>query len=77
MAPIATEQTTIVLGAPQDWNAMAKGACLGLPVAMDDGNFYPYWRASWRERLSILFGRPVRLSVASKAHPPVMLDLKE
>jgi hypothetical protein len=74
MTPISNELTSVVLGAPQGWNARAKGPCVGLPVAMDDGNFYSYWRATWRERLAILFGTPIRLIVAGQAHPPVTLD---
>jgi hypothetical protein len=78
MTPIKTEHTTHVLGAPQGWNANAHGPCVGLPVLrqVDAGlpEFYSYWRATWRERLAIFFGRPVRLCVVGQAHPPVHID---
>lgn len=75
MQPIKTDRTNLVLGAPQGWNAMAHGPCIGLPVIQtEDPYFYSYWRASWRERLAVLFGRPVRLCIAGQAHPPVSID---
>jgi hypothetical protein len=78
MKPIKNEHTTIVLGAPQGWNADALGPCEGLPVVVErEGNhllFFSYWRGTWRERLAVLFGRPVRLCVTGNAHPPVHLD---
>jgi hypothetical protein len=76
MIPTRNELTTRTLGAPPDWNEEARGPCIGLPVAFDsnDPAFYSYWKATWRERLAILFGRPVRLCVASRSHPPVHID---
>lgn len=75
MQPIKTEGTNLVLGAPQGWDAVLHGPCVGLPVIKtEDPYFYSYWATTWRERLAILFGRPVRLCVASTAHPPVSLD---
>lgn len=74
MTPTTNELTTITLGAPKNWDADARGPCSGLPVCFQDGEFYSYWKTTWRERLAILFGRPVRLCVASAAHPPVHLD---
>lgn len=78
MTPVQNEHTTRILGAPQGWNASAHGPCNGLPVLMEDDaglrTFYSYWRATWRERLAILFGRTVRLCVTGQAHPPVHLD---
>lgn len=78
MTPLKTEHTNLVLGAPQGWNANAHGPCIGLPVLMQDDEglrtFYSYWTGTWRERLAILFGRPVRLCVVGQSHPPVHLD---
>lgn len=74
MKPTTNELTTLTLGAPKNWDAEKNGPCGGLPVCFQDGEFYSYWTASWRERLEILFGRPVRLCVVSGAHPPVHLD---
>lgn len=78
MKAVANEWTKDILGAPSNWNAERDGPCLGLPVLIerDDGGlkcFYSYWRTTWRERLAILFGRPVRL-VVTGMHPPVHID---
>lgn len=74
MRPIKTKATTRVLGAPVGWNEELHGPCEGLPVAYGDGFIASYWTPSWRERLAILMGRPIRLSVAGVTQPPVMLD---
>jgi len=76
MKPFKHPLATFTLRAPKDWNEVKRGPCYGLPVYFDasDPSFYSYWVATWRERLAILFGRPVRLCVASNVHPPVHLD---
>lgn len=75
MQPIKTRHTNKVLGAPKDWDELKHGPCIGLPVVeTEDPYFYSYWSLTWRERLSVLIGRPVRLCIAGRAHPPVMLD---
>lgn len=76
MKPTKNELTTRTLAAPANWDEDTRGPCEGLPVAFDpdDPAFYSYWTTTWRERLAILFGRPVRLCVAAMAHPPVHLD---
>ena len=76
MTPIRNKFTNHVLGAPVNWDAEKHGPCIGLPIcAADEGYNYSYWSLSWRERLQVLFGRPVRLCVLSTTgHPPVMLD---
>lgn len=76
MKPIKTATTTTVLGAPRDWDEERLGECVGLPVAYGDGCISSYWSPTWRERLAILMGRPVRLTVAGLGHPPVMLDVE-
>lgn len=78
MKPIRTRATTRTLGAPSGWDKDRLGPCQGLPVAQGDGFLCSYWRPSWRERLLILLGRPIRLSVAGEStQPPVMLDTEE
>jgi hypothetical protein len=74
MTPIAIENATHVLGKPQSWDEEIMGKCEGLSVVKADGVLYSYWRASWRERIRVLFTGKVRLCVASASHPPVMLD---
>jgi hypothetical protein len=77
MQPIKTDATNKILGAPPEWNVARHGPCIGLPVVeTEDPYFFSYWRASWRERWAILFGRPVRLCVVGSVHPPVSLDTK-
>ena len=75
MTPTRNELTTTILGAPPNWDESKMGPCKGLPVHVtDEPSFYSYWQTTWGERLAILFGRPVRLCVASAGHPPVHLD---
>ena len=78
MKPIHTDATTVVLGAPANWNAEIDGPCHGLPIVRteDDPLQYSYWSTTWRQRLSILFGKPIRLCVFGAGHPPVHLDTK-
>ena len=76
MKPIYTKYTTCVLGAPKDWESAKHGLCIGLPVrATDDPYVYSWWRLTWRERLAVLFGRPVRLCVVGSTMPPVALEV--
>jgi hypothetical protein len=81
MKPIKTEHTNLTLGAPQGWDASANGPCEGLPILRqsEDGltTNYSYWRAEWKERIAVLFGRPIRLCVVGQAHPPVHLDTEK
>lgn len=74
MKPTTNELTTITLGKPITWDEATQGPCGGLPVCRQDGEYYSYWTTTWRERLAILFGRPVRLCVVGFSHPPVHLD---
>jgi hypothetical protein len=75
MKPIKTDKTNLILGAPEGWNELQHGPCIGLPVLQtEDPYFYSFWQTTWRERFAILFGRPVRLCLVGRSHPPVMLD---
>jgi hypothetical protein len=74
MKPIRTDATTALLGAPRGWDEPRHGECQVLPVVEADGVFYSYWRPTWRERLRVLFGRPVRLCVVANGMPPVAVD---
>lgn len=76
MEAIVTKHTNRTLGAPQGWNASAHGECKGLPVHMtDDPYIYSWWWLTWRERLSVLIGRPVRVCIVSTAQPPISLEV--
>jgi hypothetical protein len=72
---IDTQLTNLVLGQPPDWNVEKYGKCVGLPVCDSDGMLFSWWRTTWKERLLILLGRPVRLCLVSRKHPPVSLDV--
>lgn len=75
MNPIDTKKTSRVLRASLDWDESRLGKCVRLPVVYGEGFLASYWKASWRERLLILLGRPIRLCVVGEAtQPPVMLD---
>jgi hypothetical protein len=75
MTPLKMPHTTRTLGRPVGWNDAREGAtCVALPVTDVDGALLSYWRVSWRERIQVLLGRPVRLTVLSRLHPPVMVD---
>lgn len=76
MTPIHTDKTTNVLGAPQGWDASAHGKCEGLPVHMaaDGPYIYSWWSLTWRERMAVLFGKPVRVCIVSTAQPPISLE---
>lgn len=75
MKPIKTDMTTKVLGAPRDWDSTKHGECVGLPVVEAHGYLYSYWKPSLLQRLKLAVGIPIRLCVASSAHPPVSLEV--
>lgn len=76
MQPIKFPQANLVLEKP---SSMTDEECASLhvyrrqPGAADD--LISCWRPSWRERLAILFGRPVWLWVFGRAHPPVAIEV--
>lgn len=65
-----------VLAAPSNWDDSGYGPCKGLPVQFDSGIIYSSWKPSFRERLRVLFGTPIRLSVFSHAMPPVAIEVR-
>ncbi len=77
MSPVPFPEQTSVLGAPPDWDAKKHGPCDGLPVHFADGIYTSCWRATWRERLALLFGARLWLTVVSSGHPPVALGVKK
>ena len=74
MQSIRRKHTTRTLGAPQQWCTAEDGVCTQLPVSDGDGYMCSYWRPSLMERLRIVFGGHVRLSVFGNGHPPVWID---
>jgi hypothetical protein len=77
MKPEKFKSANLVLGAPQGWDAVLHGPCVGLPVFMDeqDGTMCSCWKPTWREALGLLFGRRLWLTIASGSHPPVALEV--
>jgi hypothetical protein len=75
MKPTRNEFTTRELGKPVDWDDEKMGGpCDALPIVDAHGMMFSYWRASWRERIAILCGRPVRLGIVGRSHPVVSVD---
>lgn len=76
MKPIHHKHTNKILGAPAGWDAQRDGPCEGLPichVGTETPINHSYWKLSLRERLSLLVGAKVHLSVIGNGHPPVAL----
>jgi len=78
MRPIEHPLATNTLAPPVNWDRERQGDCRSLSVCFDreDGRFYSWWKPSWRERLSLVLGVPVRLCIAASSHPPVALQVE-
>ena len=76
MKPVKMSHTTRILGAPPFWEEATDGKCEGLPISDGDGFIAAYWQTSWRERLLILLGCPVRVSIAGRTTYPLSLDVR-
>lgn len=65
-------------GRPPDWNSSEHGVeCISLPVIVDEyGIHYSWWRFTWRQRLMVLLGRPLRLAVFGH-QPAVAVELTQ
>lgn len=78
--PIDTPLTTNSFKKPASWDENL-GECISLPVAVvsHDGfaEFISWWKVSLKDRLRILFGRPIRLTVMSNNQPPVCVDCEK
>jgi hypothetical protein len=48
-----------------------------LPVVNTEYGLMTFWRPTWRDRFRILFGQPVRLTLAGFVHPPVFVDTED
>jgi hypothetical protein len=74
MTPIHFKGQQAVLGAPADWDE-TQGPCAGLPVLRVDSNFISFWKPTWRERIALLFGAKIQLTLVCDGHPPVAIDV--
>ena len=78
MLPIHTQNTTTVLNKPADWDENKFGKCIGLPIVKVGAFNISYWHVPVMDRLRILFGRPIRLTIISTdGHPPVAIDTEK
>lgn len=80
MKPIRTKATNDTLGKPLSWDD-SLGPCVGLPVcrtyAEDETPLvYSWWSFTWRERLLVLLGKPLRLCLVGRTHAPVALGVE-
>lgn len=75
MTPIKTPETNLILKPPSDWQAQLNGDCSTLFATRDGRAIRTLWKTTLRERLAILFGSPIRLTVMADFHPPVRLDI--
>ena len=75
MKPLNFKQANKVFGAPQNWDSTTKGECVGLPVINDpeSSEMTSVWGLSLKERLAVLWGKNIALTVHGQGHPPVRL----
>lgn len=78
MKPAMFRDMTHVLGAPEGWDAEAKGECLGLPVAADreQETLTSCWALEPEEVALIAKGGRVYLTIHGLCQPPVMLTVR-
>jgi hypothetical protein len=77
MTPTDFEQANTDFGPPPD---MTEEQCSHLQVCRAyDTNGFPVliscWKVSWKERIKLLFGRPLWLTIIGGEQPPVSLNL--
>ena len=72
MIPIKFPEADHHLLRPED---MTDEQCTSLDAFWTGDNFISCWKVSWKERLKILFGKPIWLWMRSRRHPPVALEI--
>lgn len=78
MKPQIFTGQTHVLNKPRNWNERKQGGqCKGLPCLVKSGRVYSQWEFSFLERIKILFGKPLTLTVISPSMPPVSLEIRK
>lgn len=79
MQPGKIDGATRALGAPPDWDAATQGECETLTirdvVLMHTHAMQSAWYPSEEEKQAIVQGRPIILTVWSRTHPPVSIDV--
>lgn len=74
LMPIKHKLCNVELGKPDNWNEV-DGECRTLPVHKDGDIYYSWYRFTWKQRLQVLLGYPVRLALLGWSHPPVNLTV--
>lgn len=77
MHPLNFKEANRIMNKPVDWDEATMGPCVGLPVLYDADHFQitSLWGLSLKERLLVLIGRPVVLTIIGLAQPPVSLGI--
>lgn len=76
LKPMDTRFTNVALRSPDHWDAETHGECARLPVHHEGDVYSSWWALTWRDRIKILFGGSIRLSIVAKGHPPVGLQVE-
>lgn len=75
MQPVKTAPCNMNFVPPANWDEAKFGPCKTLSVFKSDGMIVSWWKPSWRDRLRLLFGRKIRLTVISNNMPPVSVEV--
>ena len=73
MKAIRHPETTRTLDPPPDF----EHPCSSLPIVNTEYGMMSFWQPTWKDRVRILIGKPIRLCVAGSGHPPVFLDTED
>jgi hypothetical protein len=79
MRPLRRQSTTATLESLSFKALPLPGDCPAAgparpPIAIEDNAFSSWWQPTWRERVRLLLGAPVRVLVNYSLHGPLDLD---
>lgn len=74
MKPIPHPNANLTLGSPSGWDENEHGPCASLEVLRVGEIYQQCWKPSWRCRLRLLVGRPVRLTTIGTP-PPIAMEV--
>ncbi len=74
MTPIKMPHNNRKFISPNNWDEGKYGSCSELWVTESEGILYSYWKPNFKQRIMILFGKPIRLCICGNIQPPVGLD---
>lgn len=75
MTPLNFPNSTIA-APPPNWDEDKYGKCSSLPILEQGGVIMSMWKPSFKERIKILFGGVIQLSIVSNQMLPVSLDVR-